>query len=102
MVRALGGPAELLDHPERFLPPAPVIAAARPRRSGYVLRMETRALGLTIVALGGGRRRTGDPIDYTVGLSELCPGSAFPPSRGAKYPSLRWSCSRRRHANRKP
>jgi thymidine phosphorylase len=73
MVRALGGPAELLDHPERFLPPAPVIAAALPRRSGYVLRMETRSLGLTIVALGGGRRRTGDPIDYAVGLSELCP-----------------------------
>jgi thymidine phosphorylase len=35
--------------------------------------METRALGLTIVALGGGRRLTGDPIDYAVGLSELCP-----------------------------
>jgi thymidine phosphorylase len=73
MVRALGGPAGLLDQPERFLPPAPVIAAALPRRSGYVLRMETRALGLTIVALGGGRRLTGDPIDYAVGLSELCP-----------------------------
>ena len=73
MVRALGGPAELLDRPERFLPPAPVVAAALPRRSGTVQRMDTRALGLAVVGLGGGRRRTGDPIDYAVGLSDLCP-----------------------------
>ena len=35
--------------------------------------METRALGLAVVGLGGGRRRTSDPIDPAVGLSDLCP-----------------------------
>jgi len=77
MVRALDGPAELLDRPERFLPQAPVIAAAPPRRSGTVVRMETRALGLAVVALGGGRRQTSDSIDPAVGLSELCPIGAW-------------------------
>lgn len=77
MVHALGGPAELLDRPERFLPPAPVVAAAWPPRAGYVARMETRALGLAVVGLGGGRRRTSDPIDHAVGLSDLCPVGAW-------------------------
>lgn len=77
MVRALGGPAGLLDRPERFLPQAPVVAAALPHRSGTVQRMDARALGMAVVSLGGGRRRTGDPIDYAVGLSELCPVGAW-------------------------
>ena len=73
MVRALGGPAELLDQPGRLLPQAPVVAAALPRRDGTVLRMDTRALGMAVVGLGGGRRRASDPIDPAVGLSDLCP-----------------------------
>ena len=77
MVRALGGPAELLDQPERFLPQAPVVAAALPCRSGTVQRMDTRALGMAVVGLGGGRRRTSDPIDHAVGLSDLCPVGAW-------------------------
>ena len=77
MVRALGGLTELLDQPERLLPQAPVIAAALPLRSGYVVRMETRALGLAVVGLGGGRRLAGDPIDSAVGLSDLCPVGAW-------------------------
>jgi thymidine phosphorylase len=73
MVQALGGPAELLDAPERFLPRAPVVEAAWPPRAGYVVRMDTRALGLAVVGLGGGHRLVSDPIDYAVGLSDLCP-----------------------------
>ena len=73
MVHALGGPAELLDQPERFLSQAPVVEAAWPPRAGYVARMDTRALGLAVVGLGGGRRLTGDSIDYAVGLSDLSP-----------------------------
>ncbi|TVR64865.1 MAG: hypothetical protein EA420_04480 [Candidatus Competibacteraceae bacterium] len=69
----MGGPAELLDAPERFLPQAPVVEAALPPRDGYVARMDTRALGLAVVGLGGGRRLVSDPIDYAVGLSDLCP-----------------------------
>ncbi|MCK7579704.1 MAG: hypothetical protein MZV65_31095 [Chromatiales bacterium] len=78
MVRALGGPAELLDQPERFLPQAPVVAAALAApRTVTVQRMDTRALGLAVVGLGGGRRRASDSIDPAVGLSDLCPVGAW-------------------------
>nr|MBA2816297.1 Thymidine phosphorylase [Candidatus Pantoea persica] len=32
--------------------------------------MDTRALGMAVVAMGGGRQRASDAIDYSVGLSE--------------------------------
>jgi thymidine phosphorylase len=33
--------------------------------------MDTRALGLAVVALGGGRRRPGETVDPRVGLAEI-------------------------------
>lgn len=33
--------------------------------------MDTRAVGITTIALGGGRRRASDSIDYGVGLSSV-------------------------------
>ncbi len=33
--------------------------------------MDTRALGLAVVAMGGGRQRASDSIDYSVGFSEM-------------------------------
>lgn len=33
--------------------------------------MDTRALGMAVVSLGGGRRRASDPIDYSVGLTNM-------------------------------
>ena len=40
-------------------------------RSGIITAMDTRALGMSVVALGGGRRRATDPIDYSVGLTDM-------------------------------
>lgn len=40
-------------------------------RAGIVGAMDTRALGLSVVALGGGRRRATDAIDYSVGLTQM-------------------------------
>ncbi|HYQ92596.1 MAG TPA: thymidine phosphorylase [Candidatus Competibacteraceae bacterium] len=71
MVHTLGGPADLLQQPERYLPRAAIIKAALPRTAGFVQRMDTRALGLAIVQLGGGRRQPSDSIDYAVGLSQV-------------------------------
>ncbi len=34
--------------------------------------MDTRAIGLSIIGLGGGRRRVEDIIDHRVGLSDFC------------------------------
>jgi thymidine phosphorylase len=71
MVAALGGPAGLLRDARSLLPVAPVIRPASAPRSGFVQAVDTRALGLAVVELGGGRRRASDSIDPAVGLTEL-------------------------------
>jgi thymidine phosphorylase len=71
MVAALGGPADLLEQPDKHLPRAPVQGAVPAPRGGYVARMDVRAVGLAILALGGGRSRVEDRIDYGVGFTEM-------------------------------
>ena len=69
MVAALGGPGDLLEHPDRHLPRAPCRRAVHALSSGVVRAIDVRALGMAVVALGGGRRRAEDFIDPAVGLS---------------------------------
>ena len=69
MVVAQGGPADLLENPDRHLPPAPVIRAVPGH--GRVAAIDTEALGHAVVALGGGRLHAGDRIDPRVGLADL-------------------------------
>ena len=69
MVAALGGPADVL-HDAR-LPAAPVKRAVPALRSGWVTAIDVRALGVTVVLLGGGRQRSGDGIDPRVGLADV-------------------------------
>lgn len=71
MVRALGGPADLLERPRQHLPLAPVELAVCPARPGVLAAMDVRAVGMAVVALGGGRRRADDVIDPGVGLSRM-------------------------------
>ncbi len=37
-------------------------------RAGYVARADAREIGFTVVDLGGGRARKGDPVDPAVGV----------------------------------
>ncbi len=71
MVRMLGGPSDLVEHPARHLPKARIAKPATPSAEGAVAAIDTRGLGLAVVALGGGRRRAEDSIDHAVGLTEL-------------------------------
>jgi thymidine phosphorylase len=71
MVAALGGPADLLEAPERHLPRAPVAAAALAGREGFVTAVDVRAVGMVVVELGGGRHFEAEGIDHAVGLSEV-------------------------------
>lgn len=71
MVRALGGPADLIGAPERHLGQAAVIVPVTAPRAGYVTHIDCRALGLAVVGLGGGRRRPDDAINYQVGLTDV-------------------------------
>ncbi len=70
MVAALGGPADFMDRPS-CLANAPVVWPVRARRSGRVKAIDTRAIGICVLALGGGRTHPKDQIDPRVGLSEL-------------------------------
>ena len=71
MVAALGGPADFLDGFERHLVRAPVMADVTATAPGFVSEIDTRALGLAVVELGGGRRTASDAIDHAVGLEGL-------------------------------
>ena len=71
MVQALGGPADLVEHPERHLARAPVELAVAPDVAGVITRIDARAVGLLVVALGGGRQAIEDPIDPAVGLADM-------------------------------
>jgi len=73
MVHALGGPADLLEHPQKHLEAAPVVVPVPAPREGFVTNCDCRTLGLAVVGLGGGRTRPTDPIDFAVGLTELAP-----------------------------
>ncbi len=71
MVAALGGPSALLSEARARLPAAPVVVAASASHAGFVTAIDARAVGLTVVELGGGRRTASDGIDPAVGLAEL-------------------------------
>jgi len=53
------------------LPSAPVRKPIPIVQQGVVTEIDSRAIGLAVVALGGGRTRPGAPIDASVGLTEL-------------------------------
>lgn len=76
MVAALGGPHDFVSACRRHLPEAPVVRAVPARADGYVTGIDTRAVGVAVVALGGGRVRPGDAVDPAVGISGLAPVAA--------------------------
>jgi thymidine phosphorylase len=71
MVSELGGPADFVERAAEYLPKAAVVSEVAPAEPGTVAAIDTRALGLAVVALGGGRTRAEDAIDHSVGLTEL-------------------------------
>jgi len=82
MVAALGGPADLIERPERHLPRAPVERPVPPDAPGWVTAHATREIGVAVMALGGGRRVESARIDHAVGFSALAPvGTEVGPDR---------------------
>ena len=71
-----------------------------PDESGFVHGIDTRAVGLAVVALGGGRTRPQDAIDHAVGIVALAgigdavgatirSASSMPATRPASRPRRR-------------
>ena len=73
MVSALGGPSDLIEAPGRYLKAAPVQMDVAATAAGWISETQTRDIGLLIIELGGGRRVASDPIDHSVGLSNMLP-----------------------------
>lgn len=71
MVADLGGPADLMENPAKYLKRAPVVKEFFPAKKGRVSAIDARAIGIGIVELGGGRAKPTDGIDHSVGLSHV-------------------------------
>ncbi len=71
MVAALGGPTDFMERPEAYLKAAPLVRPVVAERAGTVTEIDTRAIGIAVVALGGGRMRAEDTIDHSVGFTRL-------------------------------
>jgi thymidine phosphorylase len=82
MVAALGGPADFVERADKHLAAAPVIHEAKRAAPGTVTAIDTRAVGIAVIELGGGRRQPTDRIDHSVGFSRLAAvGEAVGPNR---------------------
>jgi thymidine phosphorylase len=71
MVSALGGSAGFTEKPDDFLPHAALSLDVWPQQAGQVTGIDSRAVGMAVVALGGGRSHPDDVVDLAVGFSEL-------------------------------
>ena len=69
VIHEMGGPVDFCDRLDHYLPVAPIVRPvfAKPGANGVIGQVDTRELGMAVVDLGGGRRRTGDSIDSRVG-----------------------------------
>ncbi len=73
MVSGLGGPADFVERAAHYLPVAPIQVQVRAERDGFISAIDTRAVGMSVVALGGGRMRPQDQIDPSVGVTNILP-----------------------------
>ena len=71
MVALLGGPADFVANMDQHLIPAPIVRDIFAPHAGTVTAIDTRGVGMAVVAMGGGRRLPTDTIDFAVGFDQL-------------------------------
>ncbi len=71
MIAGQGGPRVPFEQLASQLPSASITRPVFAAESGTVTAIDTRSVGLAVVALGGGRRKAGEQIDHSVGLTEI-------------------------------
>ncbi|MET3898794.1 thymidine phosphorylase [Devosia sp. UYZn731] len=71
MVAALGGPADFVENMDAHLQPAPIVRDVFATEQGVIAEIDTRGVGMAVVALGGGRATPTDAIDHRVGFDRL-------------------------------
>ncbi|THF48995.1 thymidine phosphorylase [Allorhizobium terrae] len=73
MVHGLGGPVDLVERVDDYLPKAAIELPVLAQDSGFLSHIATRDIGMAVIDLGGGRRRATDQIDHSVGFSGFLP-----------------------------
>jgi thymidine phosphorylase len=71
MIAVMGGPVKFTENWARFLPEATVIREVTASKSGFITAIDGEALGLSVVAMGGGRTVETDRINPAVGYSDI-------------------------------
>ncbi|MBQ8482031.1 MAG: thymidine phosphorylase [Alphaproteobacteria bacterium] len=71
MVSVLGGPKDFVEKYETYLPKAAHQKPIFSEKSGYVSAMDTRAVGLSIIEMKGGRTAPEQKLDLSTGYSEF-------------------------------
>jgi len=71
MVAGLGGPVDFVTNYDNYLEKAEIVKPVYALESGVVSAMDTRAIGMAVVGMGGGRRVATDSIDYAVGFDSF-------------------------------
>jgi pyrimidine-nucleoside phosphorylase len=67
IIEAQGGDRRVLDN-RALLPSAPRTVEVHPSRAGIVQRIDTEAIGVASMMLGGGRQKASDVVDPRVGI----------------------------------
>ena len=73
MVKNLGGPGDFLEKMPDYLPKSAIFRPVLAKKNGFVTQIQSRDIGIAVVALGGGRTKPEDAVDPTVGFSGIQP-----------------------------
>lgn len=73
MVIAQGGPDDFCNTYKNHLARAKIIKPLLADRAGMINHVDTRAVGVAVINLGGGRRLAGDKINHRVGFDDILP-----------------------------
>ena len=66
-IKVQGGNVEQIENIS-LLPKAENILSIKANKTGYISKIKASQLGYTLIALGGGRKKKDDKIDYGVGI----------------------------------
>ena len=77
MIFALGGPQNFLAKRGTLLPQATIVQDIFSVNSGYIDYIDTRLIGMSLLELGGGRKRADDQLDLSVGFENILEIGSF-------------------------
>ena len=71
MIHKLGGPSDFCENHKKYLKKANIIEDIYATSTGIIESMDVIKMGMSVVSLGGGRIKSSDVIDHSVGLENI-------------------------------